>query len=382
MHIQSKLPNIGTTIFTTISALANKHNAINLGQGFADYDMNHSLCNLVHKYMLLNKNQYAPMPGIMELRQAICSKTAYLYNKSFDADTEITISPGGTYAIYTALATIVNPGDEVIVLEPAYDCYIPTIELHGGIAIRVPLQLPNFSVNWQLVIKAITPKTRAIIINTPNNPGGYCFTLNDWEQLQQIVQNTNIVIISDEVYEHILLDNNAHQSILMYPALWPRTYAVFSFGKVFHNTGWKIGYCIAPQALMHEYRKVHQYLAFSVNTPMQYALAEYLSNKDTYMQLPNFFTYKHNLFLNNLADSKFTIFKKAAGSFFQTVGYEQISNMDDVSFCKHLIEKYGVACIPVSAFYKDKTDNKLIRFCFAKKDDTLKAAANQLCQVV
>jgi methionine transaminase len=370
----SKLPNYGTNIFSTMSALANQYNAINLGQGFADYGMNQTLCGLVQKYMALDKNQYAPMAGVAELRQAICNKTLKLYNKHFDTEHEITITPGGTYAIYTALTAILQVGDEVIVLEPAYDSYIANIEMNGGVPVLVPLNFPDFSVDWGKVKNAITSKTKAIIINTPHNPGSYIFTNDDWEQLTHIVSDTNMYIISDEVYEHIVMDGAAHHSILKYPALWQRCFAVFSFGKVYHNTGWKIGYCIAPKMLMDEYKKIHQFIAFTCNTPMQYALAEFLKNENEYLQLPIFFQEKRDLFLQEMSASKFTLHQQAQGSFFQTMGYENISDLPDTEFAIWLTQHFGVAAIPVSAFYKYGSTQKLIRFCFAKKEETLLGA--------
>jgi methionine transaminase len=379
--IISKLPNTPTNIFSVMSALALKHDAVNLGQGFADYSMNQELCNLVHKYMQLDKNQYAPMPGVPELREAIAHKINLLYNKAIDFNTEICITPGGTYAIYTALMAIVNKGDEVIVLEPAYDSYIPNIILAGGIPILVAMEQPVFKIDWQKVANAITKNTKAIILNTPHNPSGYTFTSNDWASVSSICAAHNIYIISDEVYEHIALDNLQHESILRYPELWQRTFAIFSFGKVYHNTGWKLGYCIAPHNLMAEYKKIHQYIAFTCNTPLQYALAEFLKNENEYLQLPHFFEQKRNLFLSEMQLSNFTLNQKANGSFFQIMGYENISNEPDTVFCERLTIENGVTAIPVSAFYKNGQDNKLIRFCFAKKEETLITAARKLSAI-
>jgi methionine transaminase len=374
----SKLPNTPTNIFSIMSALALKHNAVNLGQGFADYSMNQELCNLVHKYMALDKNQYAPMPGVPELREAIAHKINLLYKKEIDFNTEICITPGGTYAIYTALMAIVNKGDEVIVLEPAYDSYIPNIILAGGVPVLVAMEQPVFKIEWQKVEDAITKNTKAIILNTPHNPSGYTFTADDWTNVDRLCAGNNIYIISDEVYEHIAMDNKQHESILRYPNLWQRTFAIFSFGKVYHNTGWKLGYCIAPQNLMAEYKKIHQYIAFTCNTPVQYALAEFLKNENEYLQLPTFFETKRDIFLNAMTASKFTLHQKASGSFFQIMGYENISDEADTIFCERLTIEHGVTAIPVSAFYKNGQDDKLIRFCFAKKDETLIAAAAKL----
>ncbi len=379
--ITSKLPLVTTTIFSQISALALQHNAINLGQGFADYAMDANLCNLVQEAMMQNHNQYAAMPGVPALRQAIANKTSLLYNHTPDWESEITITPGGTYAMYTALTSIVNSGDEVLVLEPAYDCYIPTIILNGGKPVCVPLQMPSGAVDWNLVKEAITPRTKAIVINTPNNPCGYTFTQEDWATLTALLQPTNIFVISDEVYEHIVMDNLPHFSILTQPQLWSRTFAVFSFGKVFHNTGWKLGYCIAPKSSMVEFRKVHQYLAFTCNTPMQVAIATYLQQPNHYMQLPQFFQQKRDLFLQEMQKTKFTLFAPAKGSFFQTMGYENISELPDTEFATLLTIKYGVACIPVSSFYEQGQQHNLVRFCFAKKEETLLAAALKLALV-
>ncbi len=381
MYIQSKLPHFGTTIFSTMSALATAHQAINLGQGFADYNMDTRLCDLVHHYMLQGHNQYAPMPGVLQLRQAIANKCNTLYNSTVNADTDITITAGGTYAIYTALSTIVQPGDEVIILEPAYDSYLANIVSNGGVPILVPLTIPTFSVDWQKVQDAITTKTKAIIVNTPHNPGSYTFTTADWQALTTIVNNTAIFVISDEVYEHIVFDTKPHLSILTQPQLWHRCIAVFSFGKVFNNTGWKIGYAIAPEDIMKEFRKMHQYIAFTINTPMQYAIADFLQEPNNYMQLSTILQQKRDLFLAAIKDSGFEVYAKAGGSFFQTVGYSNISNLPDVDFAIQLTKKYGVATIPLSAFYKHATDHKMIRFCFAKKEATLLAAADKLVNI-
>jgi methionine aminotransferase len=377
----SKLPNYGNTIFSTMSALAQQHNAINLGQGFADYAMSATLCDMVTQSMAQHHNQYSPMPGVLQLRQVIANKVQQLHKATINPDTEITITPGGTYGIYTALTTILQPGDEVIVLEPAYDSYIANIEMNNAVPILVPLNLPEFSVDWQKVQDAVSPKTKAIIINTPHNPGGYIFTDADWQALISIVQDTNMYIVSDEVYEHIVMDGAEHLSILRYPALWHRTFAVFSFGKVFHNTGWKLGYTIAPTGLMLEYRKLHQFIAFSCNTPMQYAIANYLAEPNHYLQLPSFFQQKRDLFLTAMQNSKFTLHQAAAGSFFQTMSYQNISDLPDTEFAVWLTEQHGVASIPISAFYKKASTHKLIRFCFAKKQETLLAAAQRLCML-
>jgi methionine transaminase len=382
LPFKSKLPAVGDTIFSTMSALALKHQAINLGQGFADYSMNHELGNLVHKYILADKNQYAPMPGVPELRQVLQQKILNLYAHTCSADTDITVTPGGTYGIYTALSTIINTGDEAIVLEPAYDSYVPNIISNGGVPVLVSLEYPNFAPNWQKISQAITTKTKAIIINTPNNPGGYCFTPEDWQSLADLVAYKNITVISDEVYEHIVLDNKPHESILKHAEKFEHYFAVFSFGKVFHNTGWKLGYVVAPTALSIEFRKLHQFIAFTCNTPVQYALAEFMQDASTYTTLPKFFEQKRNLLVDGLTTkTNLKVLAPAQGSFFQTASYAHLSNESDANFCIRLTQEFGVTCIPVSAFYQHGVDNKLIRLCFAKKEETLNAAIEKLAQL-
>jgi methionine transaminase len=374
----SKLPHTGTNIFTEMSALALQHQAINLGQGFADYEMNSQLCNLVHKHMLAGANQYSPMAGLPALRQAIAQKVNNLYTHACNWESDITITPGGTYAIYTALTTLLKEGDEAIILEPAYDSYAPNILLNKAIPVFVPLNTPSFSVDWNKVANAVSARTRVIIINTPHNPGSYIFTEQDWESLYQIIQDKNIFIVSDEVYEHIVLDAAQHLSILKYPHLAERAIAVFSFGKVYHNTGWKLGYAIAPPFIMNEFRKIHQYLAFTCNTPAQAAIAEFMEQTEEYLQLPQFFERKRDLFLNAMNQSRFTLHAKAQGSFFQTLGYENISAEHDKDFAKRITKEIGVAAIPLSPFYHNETNSHLLRFCFAKKDETLLKAAERL----
>jgi methionine transaminase len=379
--MQSKLPNIGTNIFTQMSNLAREHNAINLAQGFPDFPISNLLIENVAEAMKDGNNQYAPMIGIFELRQAIATKVKHLYSTQLNADTEITITPGGTYAIYTALTTMLRIDDEVIVLEPAYDSYIPNIESNGAKAICIPLKYPDYSVDWDLVKSSISTKTKAIVINTPHNPTGYIWTANDMASLNEIVRDTNIYIISDEVYEHIIFDGEQHESILKYPSLLERSFVIFSFGKTFHATGWKIGYCIAPPMLMNEFRKMHQFLCFSCNTPVQVGLAKFLSNENEYKNLSSFFEAKRNLFLELMVDLPFTIHQKAKGSYFQLASYERISNLPDKEFAIWLTKNYGVATIPVSAFNHDGNDDKLIRFCFGKKDETIRNAVERLKQI-
>jgi methionine transaminase len=380
-NFKSKLPAVGNTIFSTMSALAVEHNAINLGQGFADYAMPAELIDLVAKAMRDNHNQYAPMPGVLALRERIAQKIKNLYGATIDVQSEITITPGGTYGIYTALTTLLQPGDEAIVLEPAYDSYIPNIIASGAKPVVVSLQAPLFQPNWEVIGNAITPATKAIVINTPHNPTGYCFTEQDWKSLAALVANKNIVIISDEVYEHIAMDGKPHQSILRYTTLFEHYFAIFSFGKVYHNTGWKIGYCVAPKNYTAEFRKIHQYLAFSINTPMQIAIAEYLQNEKAYLELPSFFQRKRDLLLEALRDSKFEIVMPSQGSFFQTISFKNISTASDMEFATWLTKEKKVTTIPLSAFYSNATDDSLIRLCFAKKDETILAAAELLKSV-
>jgi len=378
--IQSKLPNIGTTIFTVMSTLAVQYNAINLGQGFPDYEMSSELTNLVNEAMQKGNNQYVHMNGLPLLRQRLAEKVQDLYTTKINAETDITITPGGTYALYTALTTIIQPGDEVIVFEPAYDCYIPTIELNGGVPILISLTHPTYAIDWDLVKQKITNKTKAIIINSPHNPTGSVLSAADIIQLQNIVSNTGIFIISDEVYEHLIFDGKQHESILKYPDLLERAFVCFSFGKVYHCTGWKMGYCIAPENLMKEFRKVHQFNCFTCNSPVQVALAEFLQQKENYLQLGNFLQQKRDYFFDLMAQTKFTPIP-SFGSYFQLYSYVNISNESEKNFAIRLTKEYGVATIPTSAFYKNEIDNKTLRFCFSKKEETLERAVERLVKV-
>ena len=376
-YIQSKLPNAGTTIFTVISSLAGEYNAINLGQGFPDFNMSEELVSLVNKAMQQGHNQYVHMNGLPVLRERIAEKVQHLYNAVIDPADEITITPGGTYAIYTALTTILQKGDEVIIFEPAYDSYLPNIEINGALAIPVSLSFPEYKINWQLVKEKITAKTKAIIINSPHNPSGNVLEENDIEALRNIVKDTGIFIISDEVYEHLIFDGKKHLSMLNYPDLYERSFVCFSFGKVYHCTGWKMGYCIAAPALMKEFRKVHQFNCFTCNSPMQYALAAFLQNKDAYLQLGSLLQIKRDFFNAGMQQTKFKALP-SYGSYFQLYSYENISNEKEHDFAVRLIKEYGVATIPVSAFYKSPQQNKVLRFCFAKKEQTLEQAINKL----
>ncbi len=370
-------PEEEVTIFSAMSALAAKHNAINLSQGFPDFDIDPALAAFLHDAATKGFNQYAPMAGLPMLRNAIAKDIETRYHIAIDAEAEITITPGATYCIFTAFASFLKKEDEVIVLEPAYDSYIPNILQAGAIPVCIPLQAPQFSVDWSRVKQAITPRTKAIIINTPHNPTGTVWQQADWDALTEIVAHTDIKILSDEVYEQLVFDGCKHISILQQKDLRKRSFAIFSFGKVFNNTGWKVGYVIAPPALTKTFRKLHQYLAFSVNTPAQYALAQYLQ----YPQKPNVATTmqaKRDVFLGLMAQLPFTIHQSAAGSYFQVAGYENFSSLPDRAFAIWLTETFGVATIPLSPFYQNRQDDKLIRFCFAKQEKTLQQAAERM----
>ena len=380
MTIDSKLPNVGTTIFAVMSALATEHKAVNLGQGFPDFPMSEELVALVNEAMKKGYNQYAPMPGLISLRETLAEKVFSLYNKPINPDTEITITPGATYAIYTALTTLLKKDDEAIIFEPAYDSYIPGIEANGAKAITIPLTYPNYSVDWTLVKQHINPKTKLIIINTPQNPSGAVLSKEDLMELEKIVAGTNIFIISDEVYEHIIFNNLVHESVLKYPSLFQRSFVCFSFGKTYHCTGWKMGYCIAPAELMKEYRKIHQFNAFTCFTPSQVALAEYVKRKDEYLSLPSFYQAKRDYFLQLMQQTKFEMLN-CSGSYFVCASYKNISNESEMDFAVRITKEYGVATIPVSSFYKNGMDNKVIRFCFGKKEETLEAAVEKLMKI-
>jgi methionine transaminase len=360
-----------------MSALAMQHKAINLGQGFPDFEMPAQLHALVAKAMKDGYNQYAPMPGWLPLREALSQKVLKLYNAIVNPAAEITITPGGTYAIYTCLTAILHAGDEVIVFEPAYDSYIPNIEINGAVPVCIPLQFPAYRIPWQKVQAAINKKTKAIIINTPHNPTGTVLTEEDMVQLQKLVQDTNIFIVSDEVYEHLIFDNIPHQSILRYPELLKRSFVCFSFGKVYHCTGWKLGYCIAPERLSHEFRKVHQFNSFSCNMPAQVALAEYISHEDSYLQLGNFLQNKRDYFIELMKQTRFKLMP-SFGSYFICATYKEISDEPDTDFAIRLTKENGVAAIPLSAFYQHGNDDKVLRFCFAKKEETLIAAVKKI----
>lgn len=377
LSIQSKLPNVGTTIFTVMSALAVKHNAINLGQGFPDFPMDEKLTQLVNEAMIKGQNQYVHMCGLPILRERIAEKVNEAYQSNINPETDITVTPGGTYAIYTAFTTILQPGDEVILFEPAYDSYIPNIEINGAIAVPIALEYPDYKINWEKVREKISPKTKAIIINTPHNPSGSLLTHEDMIQLSEIVSNTNIFIISDEVYEHLIFEGKEHCSVLKYPELFSRSFVCFSFGKVYHCTGWKMGYCIAPEALMKEFRKVHQFNVFTCNAPMQYAIADFILEKEHYLNLGKFLQNKRDYFADLMKQTPFEPLP-SFGSYFQLYSYKNISTESESDFAIKLTQEAGVASIPVSAFYKTPIDNKVLRFCFAKNEATLTSAVDRL----
>jgi len=378
--IASKLPAIQTSIFSVMTKLAQESKAINLSQGFPGFDCAPELIGLVEKYMRKSLNQYAPMPGVQVLREAISRKTEGLYSIYYDPETEITVTSGATQALFTAIAAIVRDGDEVIVIEPAYDSYVPAIELAGGKPVFFQLHPDDFSINWVEFQKLVNQRTRMILINTPHNPTGSTLSAADMLKLEKLTHKTDIVILSDEVYEHILFDKLEHQSVARYPKLAERSLIVSSFGKTFHTTGWKIGYCLAPANLMAEFRKVHQFLVFSSNTPIQYALAEYLENKETYLNLPDFYQKKRDYFNALFAQTKFGI-KPSQGSYFQLLDYSKISKERDTDFAIRLTKEFGVASIPVSVFYHKKTESKFLRFCFAKEENELEIAAEKLLKL-
>lgn len=375
--LQSKLPNVGTTIFTVMSALATEHNAINLGQGFPDFAMDAELIELVNKAMVDGHNQYAPMAGHPLLRNTIAQKIEKLYGAIINADTQITVTPGGTYGIYSAITALINAGDEVILFEPAYDSYIPNIEINGGIPVIIKLKHPTYSIDWQEVQSKITAKTKLIIINSPHNPTGSILGENDLLELQKIVVENNLILLSDEVYEHIIFDGKKHESVLKYPELFKRSFVVFSFGKVYNCTGWKLGYCVAPAILTAELRKVHQFNCFSCNTPAQVGIAQYLNKEETYLSLAPILQQKRDYFQDLMAGTPFKPLP-SFGSYFQLYGYEGLSEEKEKDLAIRLVKEQGVACIPTSAFYSDGTDNKVLRFCFVKKETTLEMAVERL----
>lgn len=377
MNIQSRLPEVGTSIFTVMSKMAQEHGAINLSQGFPDFPVDSTLVDLIYARMRDGFNQYAPMPGVPALRNVIADIVSKTYNRATDPETEVTITAGGTEALYSVIAALVHAGDEVIVFDPAYDSYNPAIRLNGGVPVHINLTYPGFSINWEEVRQKITPRTRMIMINTPHNPSGAVLSEGDLNTLQQLAVEHDLMALSDEVYERIIFDNLKHQSVLQYADLAARSIAVFSFGKTFHATGWKVGYAIAPPKLTAEIRKAHQFVTFSVNTPVQLALAEYMRVPDHYLNLASFYQQKRDYFLNGIKGSSFEPIA-CHGSYFQSLSYKAVSGLPDVRMAEELTKKHKVASVPVSVFYQDKTDNNLLRFCFAKQEQTLDRAIDIL----
>jgi len=377
IHHTSKLPNVGTTIFTIMSQLAAKENAINLSQGFPNFPSDPVLIDMVQQALRENYNQYAPMAGAPILREAIAEKMEYLYQRSYHPDTEVVVTAGATQAIFTIVSAFVRPKDEVIIFTPAYDCYAPAVEAHGGIVVPIQLQGKEFSVDWNEVRSKVSSNTKMMIINTPHNPSGTVLAKEDMEELVSILENTNIILLSDEVYEHIIFDGAQHQSAALFPKLAERAFITASFGKTFHNTGWKMGYCVAPKALMDEFKKVHQFNVFCVNHPMQIGIGKYLQRPENYLQLPAFFQEKRDFFLNAIKDARFT-WTPSEGTYFQVLSYENITDERDTEFAKRLTKEHKIASIPLSVFNTNQEDHKLLRFCFAKTEETLAKAAEIL----
>ena len=378
--LESKLPDVGTTIFTVMSALAAEQEAINLSQGYPDFPISSELIELVAFHMRQGHNQYAPMPGVPALRQVISNKLEHTVGHRFDPDAEITVVAGATEGIYSALTAFVHKDDEVIIFDPAYDLYAPSVKLAGGKAVHIELEVPSFTINWQKLESAISPRTKVMVINNPNNPAGSVLTIDDMQRLSDLAVRHNLLVLSDEVYEHMVYHPDGHQSILKFPELRERGIAVFSFGKTFHATGWKTGYCVAPEKFTNEIRRVHQFVAFSVNTPIQMALTEFLKEPSHYTTLSNFFKDKRDYFLDLMKDSRFEPLP-CNGTYFQLMKYHQISDLPDTEMAIWMTKEHGVASIPTSVFYHRKTDNKILRFCFAKNNETLASAAKKLCRI-
>ncbi|MCQ4312940.1 pyridoxal phosphate-dependent aminotransferase [Pseudomonas stutzeri] len=381
--ITSKLPNVGTTIFTTMSQLATQTGALNLSQGFPDFDGPEALRDAVAQHVMAGHNQYAPMTGLPALREQVAIKVAALYGRQVSADAEVTITPGATQAIFCAVHAVIRPGDEVIVFDPCYDSYEPAVELAGGVCIHQPLSLPDFSIDWQKLAEAITPRTRMIVLNTPHNPSGALIDMDDLDRLASLIRDRNIYLLSDEVYEHLVFDGREHASVLRHEELYQRAFVVSSFGKTYHVTGWKTGYVIAPPALSSELRKVHQYVSFTGVTPLQWALADFMAAHPEHLsELPAFYQTKRDLFCDLLVDSRFR-FTRAAGTYFQLADYSAIRpDLDDVAMAEWLTREHGVASIPISVFYQTPpAELRLVRFCFAKREETLRQAAERLCAI-
>ena len=380
MKLKSKLPNLGVTIFSEMTRLADAHGAINLSQGFPDFDVPPQLISLAAKYMQQGCNQYAPMQGVHLLRERIAEKVSELYGAEYDPAREITVTSGATEALFAAITSVVHHDDEVIVFEPAFDSYIPVISLNGGKPVYVQLKFPDYRIDWAEVRNAVSDKTRAIVLNFPHNPTGAVLTREDVSELMDVVRDTDIVIISDEVYEHIIFDGHAHLSMARFPQLAARSYVISSFGKTYHATGWKIGYCVAPAELTREIQKVHQYLTFASNTPVQHALAEFLQHREVYLQLSGFYQQKRDKFIDALKGSRFKALP-CCGTYFQMLDYSAITAEPDIEFAGRLIRDCGVAAIPPSVFYHRNEDHKVLRFCFAKKAETLERAGERLCRI-
>jgi len=378
--LQPKLPHAGVTIFAVMSQLADEHGAINLSQGFPDFPVSEELIDLVHSYMKKGYNQYAPMTGIKPLREAICQKIESAYGAVYHPEKEVNITSGATQAIYTAIAAVVNPGDEVILFTPAFDTYAPAVEIHGAKSVCSKLRAPDYSIDWNEVSSLINSRTRMIIINSPNNPTGSILSAEDMLQLEHHTRDTEIIILSDEVYEHMIFDGNEHQSITRFPALAERSFVIFSFGKTFHSTGWKLGYCLGPDNLMQEFRSIHQFLVYCCNTPAQFAIAEFMLNESNYLHLSAMYQRKRDFFLDCIDSSRFKIIP-ASGSYFQLLDYSAITDMKDTDFAVKLTKEHGIASIPISAFYLDGEDNRVLRFCFAKREETLEKAAEIICRI-
>jgi methionine aminotransferase len=378
--LASRLPNVGTTIFTVMSALAAQRGAVNLGQGFPDFDCDERIVQAVTRAMQDGHNQYPPMAGVLPLREAIARKIEAIHGRAYDPQTEITVTAGATQALLTAILATVHPGDEVVVLEPTYDSYVPSIELAGGKPVFVALEAPDYAIDFDKLARAITPRTRLVLINTPHNPTGRVWHGDDMRRLEEIVRGTNILILSDEVYEHMVFDGAQHESVARYPELARRSFVVSSFGKTFHVTGWKVGYVAAPAALTAEFRKVHQFNVFTVNTPMQAGLAAYLADPAPYVELPAFYQRKRDFFRAGLAGTRFKLLP-CEGTYFQCVDYSAISDLPEAEFSKWLTTEIGVAAIPVSAFYHEPHESGVVRFCFAKREATLATALERLARL-
>lgn len=378
--ITSKLPNTPTSIFAIMSKLADEHQAINLSQGFPDFQISEELIDRVAYYMKKGYNQYAPMTGVPELARVISEKVKKMHGASYDPATEINIVAGATQALYTVIAAFVRDEDEVIIFEPAYDAYAPAVRLNRGTVKYAQMEMPNYRINWEQTTRMLSSRTRMIIINSPHNPTGSILHDDDLQQLDKLTRNTDIVVLSDEVYEHLIFDGNQHQSVSRFPELAKRSFVVGSFGKTFHATGWKVGYALAPENLMKEFRKVHQWIVFAVNTPIQMAMADYLANPETYLGLPDFYQQKRDTFLRLIKNSKFKVIP-SYGTYFQCLDYSSISQDNDLDFASFLTSQHKIASIPLSAFYKNGEDNKVLRFCFAKKEETLEKAAQILCRI-